>query len=234
MEMNIVAMIALILLVVYALNGLRLGMVKTVFSTFTIIVAIAVAINISPYISRSWQNTAVSDKLSLKIENTLFGDEESEISKVTEQTETIQNLPLPASVKEALLENNNAEIYDAFGITAFKAYVANYLTCLILNALSFILTFLGSIIILRIIAGCLNIVSYLPVLHSLNKLGGFAFGLINGLVILWIICIAVTIFSGTQLGSYIYSQINASVFLRLIYDHNYLLTVISNLKYLIV
>lgn len=232
--MNILTWVAIAIILVYALNGLRRGLVRTVFATFTTVIAIAVAINISPYISRSLQKTALFDMMSENIEASLFGELDEEPLKVADQTELIQNLPLPVSVRDSLLENNNAAVYDAFGITAFKAYVANYLACLIMNALSFILVFLVSAILLRVIAACLDIISYLPVLHSLNKLGGFIFGTVNGFVILWIVCIAVTVFSGTEPGTYIYSQINDSLFLRTIYDNNYLLTVIANLKYLLI
>lgn len=157
-----------------------------------------------------------------------------EITRPAEQAELIQQLPLPASIKDSILENNNAQIYDALGITAFRSYVANYITCLIVNAVSFMFVFLAAIIALKLLAAALNIISYLPVLHSLNKLGGFLFGIVNGLVVLWIICIAATMFSGTELGGYIYGEINKSIFLRLIYDNNYLLTIISSLKYLLI
>lgn len=234
MSMNVLSWAALALLIVYAVNGRRRGLILTVFSTFTMVISIAVAINVSPYVSQTWQNTSFFNAVSQRVEKTLFAEDSGEQSDVSEQTELIQSLPLPDSIKDALLENNNTQIYDALGITEFKTYVANYLTCLMINALSFILVFLGSVIVLRIVAGCLNIISYLPVLHSMNKLGGFLLGLVNGFVILWIICIAATIFSGTGLGGYIYGQINDSMFLKFIYDHNYLLTIVANLAYLLI
>ncbi len=232
--MSILEWAAVILLGVYALNGLRRGLVREVFATFTIVVSIAVASNISPYVSRSLQHTVAFDTVNDYIGTTVFGGEGAETGRVTEQTEFIEQLPLPSSVRDALLENNNNEIYTAFGITEFKDYVANYLTCLIFNALSFIIVFLAAVILLKIIAAVLDIITYLPVLHTLNKFGGFIFGAVNGLVTLWVICIAVTIFSGTEIGSYIYGGINDSMFLRTIYNHNYLLTVVSSLKYLVI
>ena len=53
MGMNILSWAALALLVIFAFNGLRLGLIMTVFSTFTMVVAIAVAVNISPYVSQT-------------------------------------------------------------------------------------------------------------------------------------------------------------------------------------
>lgn len=234
MNMNILSWVALALLIIFALNGRRRGLIMTVFSTFTMVISIAVAINVSPYVSQTWQDTTFFNIISEHVEETLFGEDAGELHDVSEQAEAIQSLPLPDSIKDALLENNNTQIYDALGITAFKSYVANYLTCLMINALSFMLVFLGSVIVLKIVAGCLNIISYLPVLHSMNKLGGFLLGLVNGFVVLWIVCIAATIFSGTGLGGYIYGQINNSMFLRFIYDHNYLLTIIASLAYLLI
>lgn len=55
--MNILSWAAIALLAVFALKGLYKGLIITVFSTFTLIVAIAVAVNIAPYVSKACQNT---------------------------------------------------------------------------------------------------------------------------------------------------------------------------------
>jgi hypothetical protein len=226
--MNILSWAALVLLAVYALNGWRRGMVRTVFATFTIIVALAIAVNMSSYVSHVWQNTSAFDLLNESIEHSLFG-ESGDINSVADQTEWIQALPVPSSLKALLLENNNSDMYSALGISEFKSYVTNYLANLILNALSFVVVFVLAIIALKILAACLNIISHLPVLHSLNKLGGCILGLVNGYIVLWIICVVVTIFSGTELGGYIATQINESIVLQLIYNHNYLMSFVSSL-----
>ena len=235
MGMNLLSWAAIILLILYAFNGMRRGLIRTVFSTVTIVVAIILASNLSPQVSRAFQETAWFDTLNGQVEASLMGTSDMpDEPGVAEQTEIIQQLPLPESIKSSLLENNNTQIYDALGISAFKSYVANYITCLIVNALAYLLVFIAAVIILKILAACLDIISHLPVLHTMNRLGGFLLGLLNGFVILWIICIAASIFSSTELGSYVYGQINESPFLLFVYEHNYLMNIVMSLKYLLV
>ena len=64
------------------------------------------------------------------------------------------------------------------GISEFSEYVSNYITCLILNAISLMVSFLVIYIILRIIGCMLDMLSRIPIVNGLNKAGGFVFGLL--------------------------------------------------------
>ena len=83
---------------------------------------------------------------------------------------------------------------------------------------------------MKIIIRCLNLLSRLPVIHTMNKMGGLLVGLLKGMIILWILCIIITILSGTEQGGYLFAQINESLFLRYIYDHNYIMMFINGFK----
>ena len=117
------------------------------------------------------------------------------------------------------------------GVSEFRKYIADSVTGIILNAISFVLVFLGVSIIMRIIIRCLNLLSRLPVIHTMNKMGGMLVGLLKGLILLWLICIVITIMSGTETGIYLYGQINESPFLKYIYDNNMIMALITGLKY---
>ena len=117
------------------------------------------------------------------------------------------------------------------GVSEFRKYIADSVTGIILNAISFVLVFVGVSIIMRIIIRCLNLLSRLPVIHTMNKMGGMLVGLLKGLIVLWLICIVITIMSGSEAGIYLYSQINESPFLKYIYDNNMIMALITGLKY---
>ena len=120
---------------------------------------------------------------------------------------------------------------NMLGVSAFRKYIADSVTGIILNAISFVLVFVGVSIIMRIIIRCLNLLSRLPVIHTMNKMGGMLVGLLKGLILLWLICIVITIMSGTEAGIYLYGQINESPFLKYIYDNNMIMALITGLKY---
>lgn len=226
--MNWLLIVVLVILVFYAFKGKREGFIKTVFTLFSLIFALFLTATFSPYISKVLQNnekvyTYVSGAVSKIVQV------EKEDGTVTEQVEDIKGLSLPQSLKNALIENNNGEVYKALAINGFKEYVNNYLTCVVINALSFILTLIIINFILFLLANTLDIISKLPLINGLNKSAGFIIGLVHGLVVIWVLCILLTCFGGTEWGGNIYKLISESSFLTIIYDNNLLLSVITNM-----
>ena len=119
------------------------------------------------------------------------------------------------------------------GIDDFAAYISDYISMMILKAIAFVGIFILAFIILKIIEWCLEAAASLPVLHSLNRLGGLLFGAVNGLMTIWFFFIIVTIFASTQWGVEIFRQINESIILSFIYNNNYLLVIIMNITKMI-
>lgn len=228
--MNLVLITAIIILIVSAFAGLGRGLVKSVFSTFALVVAIVLAIQIMPYGTRLLRQTPIYTNIHDSIQSSLDEQLQTSAEGVSQQMETIDQMEnMPDFIKDLLKSNNNAQMYEALGISEFSEYVSNYITVLILNAISLLVCFLVIYIVLRIVGCMLDMLSRIPVINGLNKIGGFFFGLLNGAVYLWIACIIVTIFSSTGWGQYIFSQINDSVILSFIYNNNYLLQLMADM-----
>jgi uncharacterized membrane protein required for colicin V production len=85
-------------------------------------------------------------------------------------------------------------IADAIANQAKKALTST-LAATIAKAFTFIAAFLVITLLLSFAAKLLNIIAKLPILNTLNKLGGVAGGLIQGTIIVWM---AVFIFSATN------------------------------------
>ena len=231
--MNIVFIIVICLLILAMLNGLRKGLIRTVFSTFIIFAALAVAAFGSSYAANFLQTTPLYNAVNQQVERVISSEIPDETAQVTEQIDAINNLPLPDGIKETLIENNNSKIYEAMGIDDFAAYISDYISMMILKAIAFVGIFILAFIILKIIEWCLEAAASLPVLHSLNRLGGLLFGAVNGLMTIWFFFIIVTIFASTQWGAEIFRQINESIILSFIYNNNYLLVIIMNITKMI-
>lgn len=65
------------------------------------------------------------------------------------QINLIEEAPLPRFLKDQLIENNNSTIYGELGVKSFPRYVAAYASHLVLNLLSFLVTFLLAIILVK-------------------------------------------------------------------------------------
>ena len=155
---------AAILILSVIIGGVR-GFIKTFFSAFSVIIAIFLAVQIGPYLGKVMQKTPIYTSISESIEEKLDARAEAGAEKVSQQIEAINSYPLPDSLKEALIENNNNQIYEALGVNQFNQYVASYMACLIINALSFLIVLLFSFIILKIIEVSLDLISKLTVLN---------------------------------------------------------------------
>lgn len=83
------------------------------------------------------------------------------------------------------------------------------------NAIAFAIIFFAAKIILQIIASMLDFVTYLPILHSINKIGGAILGFVEVYLIMFII---LYIFALTPMAS-VQSWINDSSLALFIVEH---------------
>lgn len=226
--MNWVLIITLLILVGYAIKGHHDGFIKTVFSIFSVIVAIVITIIIAPIVSKELQkNDSIMKTLTKQVAKTISIDEKN-ISKI-DAIEIIEKLVLPKSIKEDLIENNNPEMYQSLFVNDFSEYISSYLAVIIINATTFFGVFLIVWIALIILSYILDLISKLPVINGLNKTAGLLVGVIHGLIVIWIICIFLTAISSTPFGRMIFGYINDNEWLGIIYNNNLLLKVITDL-----
>lgn len=226
--MNWLLIAVVIFLAVYAIRGRQEGFIKTVFSIFSILIALVLTYEIQPYVSKALQhNDKIVSYVEQKVDASVDLDKKEE--GVSDQRSSIEGLRLPRSLKKSLIENNNTEVYKALVVEKFEDYVSSYLAMVILNALSFVVVFLIVYVLLFIISRALDILSHLPLINGLNKTAGLLVGLLRGLVVIWILCILLTMFSSTKTSQLLYGYINDSYILSSIYDNNILLHIITNI-----
>lgn len=156
-------------------------------------------------------------------------DGETQLPSV--QRTVIEGLDLPEPLKKALIENNNSEVYEMLGVNAFTEYVGTYITNVIINMIGFIVLFGLVFALIHVLMAWVDILARLPIINGLNKIAGALLGGLQGLIFFWIICLAVTVFSGTAIGGMIVSQIESSVWLSYLYTHNLLSDIMIGLIY---
>lgn len=235
--MNILLIVVVAVLAVSAVIGKKKGFIKMVFSMFSLIVALLLTAFISPVVAGQLQeNEKVVGYFADKAEDILPFEEAGE--KINSGAQSVQenflnDLPLPESIKKSLLENNNKDYYSALGVKSFEEYICNYIACMIISALSFVLTFLVIFILLQVLCFSLDLISKLPVLNGANHLLGMAVGVLDALILIWIFFIAVTAIGGTSAGSSLLRMISESKLLTFLYDNNLLLGKVIDLTKLL-
>lgn len=134
----------------------------------------------------------------------------------------IESLEIPDQIKKLLIENNNGEIYQEMGVQIFEDYVGKYLADRVIRVIIFTVLFIVFYAFLHIIIVWLNLISRLPILYGLNKIAGAVLGLTEALIFIWVGALVLTLFSGSEIGKSMIEQINGSIWLTWLYDHNML------------
>lgn len=160
------------------------------------------------------------DMLGITVDDVL--DVIGEIPKDV-QIRQIEEAPLPRYIKDQLLENNNSTIYSELGVQTFPHYVASYLSRMVLKLISFLVTFMLAIIIVKALMFAVNIIGELPVLGLLNRIAGGALGLVLAVVIIWLGFLIMTLAYTTEVGSACFAMVEQSKALQFLYNTNPLL-----------
>ena len=127
------------------------------------------------------------------------------------------------------VENNNIEVYRLMGVEFFRDYIGGYLADTVLKAAVFVVLFVVVYLALKVLVVWLDLIAKLPILSGINKMAGAVLGGVQALIFIWILCIVLTIFSRTELGQMIFTQVNASPWLSWLYDHNMLANLVLGL-----
>ena len=222
--MNWLFWILLVIFALFVIQGARKGMVRTAVSMVAFILVIVAASWINPYMGdfirehTSWEESIqqrTSEMLAGVIEDQLEPD-------AGQQEEIIRQLPLPDGMKELLLENNNEEGYRSMAAEGFADYLSGYLAYAVINGIAFVLSFVVTIILIRLILYAVDILTDLPVLGGINRAGGIVLGAVQGLLWLWIIFLVIALFADTPAGRVLMEQIRSNPVLSWMYNNNFL------------
>lgn len=220
--MNWILIAVIGIIAVLAFVGLKKGLIKMVFSLVSTIVALLVAMLFSPVVAGMMKsNEAIvgffDEKISAVVD---FTSEEAQEETESKQESLIDSLPLPDTFKDSLLENNTLDNYATMQAQNFEEYVCRQITNMILNAIAFVITLLLAIVALAILCKTLDLLAKLPLLKQINAAAGLAAGAAEGLLLVWILFVILTMFAGTEFGSEAMSMIAENPLLDFLYKNN--------------
>lgn len=214
--------VLLILVLIFAIQGFRKGLIRTTFAMFSFVVVLGVTTWITPYISDYiGTHTRWEQKIQQKCENVI----EQGVGNLNElslnaQISYIEELPLPQIVKDEMIENNNNEIYKQLSVASFGEYVAGYVANGIINGITFVVSFIVAVLLMQLILFAVDMMTELPVVGLVNRLGGFALGLLQGIIWIWVIFLIITVLCNTVVGSYLIETIKGDKVLSVLYNSN--------------
>ncbi len=206
--------ILILILVASIFDGRRKGFVKTVLSLAVTVISFVIAKEFAAPLA-DWINTNFIHDMGVQWLANLISD------NITSGTQAVVDA-IPQSVAEAVTAFANTKVEalvsgvtDSVQITAVaeKIYTAAELAFInmFITAVSFLVIFAISKVVLSIGASLINGIFKLPLLKGINKfLGGLA-GALKGAVAVGIVCLVLYASAGILADTPLYTAVNGSV-----------------------
>lgn len=230
MEEYKVLIVTGVIFLIFTIAGLARGLIKTVFATFALVAALLIASAVGPQVGKFLTHTMIYESVYDKVQEGISEEIKGKVDlQVSEQMEYINDLPLPESIRKGMAENNNSDIYDVLKVDVFADYVAGYIAALVTNTVAYILTFIAAYILIRLIELFARGLKEIPVIGSLDRLLGMLFGAFNGLMVIWLAFIVITMFCTADWARSILMEVDHTPILKMLYEHNYFFSIIKNI-----
>ncbi len=221
MTLTWLGIVVLAILAVVAYRGYKRGFIREVVSFFFVFLAIAVSWAINPYVNEFFmENTPVYEMVRESCKRFVLSGEKDEGENTGSQTGFIEDLELPELLQKGLEANNTEEVYAYLSVETFGEYVSEALARMIINGLSFAVSYMMASVILRLGTWILNVLAGLPVLNGANKLAGGMVGLVKGVLFIWIAFLVLTVLCSTEIGRQGLSLIEKDPFLNVVYEYD--------------
>lgn len=219
--MNVFTILVLLILAAFALNGWRRGFVRAFTHMFFFLASAALVYLATPYISGFLKEYTpvyemVEENCREALTESAGGQEESRL----EQKKFIEGMGLPKILEQQLINGNNKDSYQEMDISGFSDYLSGYMAGLILNIATFVITLALVHLILRMTVLTLDNLSKLPVLHSINQTLGMVLGIGQGLLVVWLAFLVITVLGNTEAGQRMMGMIHESPVLEALYNMN--------------
>lgn len=251
--MNILTGIVCIIFLLFMIRGYRRGLLKSLASVISLVASVALVSVVTPYVSQflqeqtsvyTWVMEKCQESFSVSQEQTEDnGIKNSETKnsdtknnatengeiKISDQIQekAIEEMQIPDVLKNLLIHNNTEKTYRELAVNSFNDYVPKFMANLIMNIISFVVTWLivASFIWLAIMT--LDVIANLPVIHGINQVMGLLLGAGQALAIVWIGFLAITAFGSTAIGKQLLDMIQKSALLSQLYDWNVFLNILQ-------
>lgn len=203
------------------------GFVIAVFEFASIFVALIVAFLLWPFMAVILKSTPIDEHMISGIASFVSELNLSDSLQVATQQlfETVGTLPV--SLLEETVDKVNMQL--SLGILNSAEYIGIVVSDFVINALAFFLTFIIIKLFLYILRVILSTLTQLPLIKSVNRLGGLGLGLMLGAFWVWIFCLMIPFIITNPATEWFTEMFESSVITKWLYENNLIATYLSTL-----
>jgi len=206
--------------------GYRRGLIRTVFSLVSYVLAISLAIYLFPVVADWLMEMPVYTALKDYIVRTMnLGDVVQ-----YQSDELIANLPLPDIIRGFLHEHNTPNIFELLNVQTIEEYIAAYFSRMAINIIAKVSVFIIVKFTLGLLSGVLDLASRLPVIKQFNQIGGMLIGFVLGLIIVWIGLAVMILFFLDPTGPELMIMLENSLVVGWVYENNPILQILGGIE----
>lgn len=219
--------------------GIKKGMIAIVTKLVGFVLALVFGFMFyKSFASYLTQNYEFSAKITESIKNAIVSETQKSSESDAESAEDTEK------VQEEYISISN--ILQKFNLTGkinleeeqeslsqektLSDAVAEKITMYIMNIISFLIIFLGIIIVAAVLSLILGLIFSLPLLNSVNKIGGFVAEVALLMVKLWVVLGIISILSPMSFMTWVVGLIESSTVIKFLYNHNILMQLIYRIK----
>lgn len=195
----ILDLIVILVIALFTFIGYKQGLIKVAIKIASFFIAIIIALVLfKPVSTLVINNTTIDDK----IENAIVEKITPEGMKPEDKVEA-QNLP------SGIIKNTNDSIKS----------IAETLTTKLIEICTILILYIVARIVLKFIAALATLIEKIPILKQFNKLGGTVYGLVKGVLIVYVI-LAIIYLASPLLKENTSEKIEEARLTKMMYNNN--------------
>ena len=195
----ILDLIVILVIALFTFIGYKQGLIKVAIKIASFFIAIIIALVLfKPVSTLVINNTTIDDK----IENAIIEKITPEGMKQEDKVEA-KNLP------SGIIKNTNDSIKN----------IAETLTTKLIEICTILILYIVARIVLKFIAALATLIEKIPILKQFNKLGGTVYGLVKGVLIVYVI-LAIIYLASPLLKENTSKKIEEARLTKMMYNNN--------------
>ncbi len=230
--MNVFLIAVLLILISSAVIGYWRGFVRIALSLVSMVFLIILVSWATPHITEFLKEhtniyqdleETCTKRIRFAMEDTMdHHGEEWEVPGGV-HPELAGGLPIPEEWVEQILEKAKDTVSHTVEENGLYQQAGSYLADWILRGIVFFVTYFLCSIVLRLVIGLLDVVTRLPVVKGVNRALGAVMGLLQGLLLIWLLMFFVAIACTSHFGQMLLGYIQESAILSWLYQNNIIL-----------
>mgnify|MGYP001345725100 CR=1 FL=1 len=224
--MNWSDLLVVAIIVFFGFIGIKNGFIYSIFKLVSFFVASIVSVKFYPLLSNIIDKTFIFTNIKSSILKNLLLQKDAQSGLVNQGVQNaagsvVDQLELPGFLKEAikgqLAKENVVNILD---LSAIMDKISDALAHIVVDILSLLILYVAIRIGLIFLRFILQGIAKLPVFRQMDKLGGFAFGAVEGLLTVYIVFAFMMLFVSVPAFKGFFDSVETSAIAKFFYQNN--------------